>query len=327
VSTSRYRLLAAFLAVYIIWGSTYLAIRFAIETLPPFLMAGVRFIIAGSILYGWARYRGESKPTRTHWLVAAAIGALLLVGGNGGVVWAEQRVPSGLAALLIATEPFWIVLLDWIRPGGSRPRGPVVLGLLFGFIGVGLLISPFDLVGGGRVDSIGAIAVILASLAWATGSLWTARGATLPSSPMLATGMQMLLGGGMLLLLGSGLGEWSAVKVDAMTLKSLLALLYLIIFGALIGFTAYVYLLQHTTPALASTYAYVNPVIAVFLGWALGGEALSQRIFLAGAAIITAVMIITRNQASHKTQSSAATPARPAAPRGMGRAPRAPARR
>jgi drug/metabolite transporter (DMT)-like permease len=166
------------------------------------------------------------------------------------------------------------------------------------------------------VDPVGAIAVILASLAWATGSLWTARGAALPRSPMLSTGMQMLAGGAFLTLLGTSLGEWSSVTAATITLKSLLALLYLIIFGALIGFTAYVYLLQHTTPSVASTYAYVNPVIAVFLGWALGGEALSQRIFLAGAAIITAVVIITRNQSSHKTEAQpAAQPRVPAAGR------------
>jgi len=221
VSNSRFRLVAAFVAVYIVWGSTYLAIRFAIETLPPFFMAGVRFVVAGALLYWWARRRGAPAPTRGHWLTATAIGALLLIGGNGGVVWAEQRVPSGLAALLIATEPAWIVLLDWIRPGGSKPGWSVVLGLMFGFAGVMFLISPFDLIGGHAVDPVGAVAVILASLSWAVGSLWTARGARLPASPMLSTGMQMLTGGSLLLVLAGVAGEWSRVSIAAVSTRSI----------------------------------------------------------------------------------------------------------
>src|SRR5258705_9022131 len=161
--SSRTRLVAAFLAVYIIWGSTYLGIRFAIETLPPFFMAGARFLVAGAILYWWARRRGAPAPSKVNWKTATAIAVLMLIGGNGGVVWAEQRVPSGLTALLIATEPFWVVLLDWLRPGGSRPTLAVVGGLLFGFIGVAVLGSPPNLVGGGAVDPLGAIALMLAS--------------------------------------------------------------------------------------------------------------------------------------------------------------------
>jgi drug/metabolite transporter (DMT)-like permease len=308
MSQSRFRLLMAFLAVYVIWGSTYLGIRFAIETLPPFLMAGTRFVIAGSVLYWWAR-RKAPAPSRANWITAAVVGTLMLIGGNGGVVWAETRVPSGLTALLIATEPFWIVLLDWIRPGGRRPRLAVTAGLLFGFIGVGLLVSPFDLIGGGRVDPVGAVAVILASFSWAIGSLWTARGAKLPASPMLATGMQMLIGGALFFPLSAATGEWATFSLAAVSLKSVLALLYLLIFGAIVGFTAYVYLLKNTSPARASTYAYVNPVIAVFLGWALGGEAITGRVALAAAAIIAAVVVITRHQASSHTGEFRAEPA------------------
>jgi drug/metabolite transporter (DMT)-like permease len=297
MSGNRLKLVLAFLAVYIIWGSTYLAIRFAIETLPPFLMAGVRFLVAGSVLYWWARRRGAPAPQRINWKAAALLAVLLLIGGNGGVVWAEQRVPSGLAALLIATEPFWIVMLDWLRPGGSRPSLAVSAGLVFGFIGVALLVSPFDLAGGGAVDPIGAAVVILASLSWAAGSLWTARGAPLPRSPALATGMEMLVGGALFILIGTAAGEWSGVSLASMSLKSVLALLYLTVFGAIVGFTAYVYLLQHTTPSKASTYAYVNPVIAVFLGWALAGEAINGRVALAALAIVTAVVMITRHHA------------------------------
>ena len=257
--SSRTRLVAAFLAVYIIWGSTYLGIRFAIETLPPFLMAGTRFLVAGSILYWWARRRGAPAPLRVNWKTATVIAALMLIGGNGGVVWAEQRVPSGLTALMIATEPFWVVLLDWIRPRGSRPTLSTIAGLVFGFIGVVVLVSPTDLVGGGAVDPIGAGAILLASLSWAAGSLWTARGAKLPASPMLATGMQMLLGGLMFVVLATFTGEWARVSLSAMSVKSVLALLYLIFFGAIIGFTAYVYLLQNTTQA-SPTYVLPWPL-------------------------------------------------------------------
>jgi drug/metabolite transporter (DMT)-like permease len=319
MTQNRLRLVFAFLAVYLIWGSTYLGIRFAIETLPPFLMAGTRFVTAGSVLYWWARRTGAAAPSGVNWMAAGVVGTLLLIGGNGGVVWAETRVASGLAALLIATEPFWIVLLDWLRPGGRRPGLAVAAGLLFGFIGVGLLVSPFDLIGGGRVDALGAGAVVLASLCWAMGSLYTARGARLPASPMLATGMEMLIGGALFFPLSAATGEWATFSLAAVSLKSALALLYLTVFGAIVAFTAYVYLLQNTTPARASTYAYVNPVIAVILGWAFGGEAITSRVALAAAAIIAAVVVITRHQAGGPVSApplparSAGTPARPAA--------------
>jgi len=309
----------AFLAVYLIWGSTYLGIRFAIETLPPFLMAGTRFLVAGSVLYLWARRKGAAAPSGVNWITAGVVGTLLLIGGNGGVVWAETRVASGLAALLIATEPFWIVLLDWLRPGGRRPGLAVAAGLLFGFIGVGLLVSPFDLIGGGRVDALGAAAVVLASLSWAIGSLYTARGAKLPTSPTLATGMEMLIGGALFFPLSAATGEWATFSLAAVSLKSALALLYLTVFGAIVAFTAYVYLLKNTTPARASTYAYVNPVIAVVLGWAFGGEAITGRVALAAGAIIAAVVVITRHQAGGPVSApplparAAGTPARPAA--------------
>ena len=314
MNTPRFRLLAAFLAVYVIWGSTYLGIRFAIETIPPFLMAGARFLVAGAILYLWARSRGAGRPTRVNWITAAFVGFLLLIGGNGGVVWAETRIPSGLAALFIATEPFFIVLMDWLRPGGKRPKAPVILALLLGFLGVSLLVSPFELIGGGRVDLLGALAVIVASLSWAIGSLYTARGAKLPKSPMLATGMEMLLGGAMFIVLASVLGEWSRFSIAAVSLKSVLAVLYLITFGAIIAFTSYVYLLKNTTPARASTYAYVNPVIAVFLGWALGGEELTSRALLSAAFIIAAVVTITRHQATSHTGEFPVEPPGPPPP-------------
>ena len=193
---------------------------------------------------------------------------------------------------------FWIVVLGWMRPGGSRPGLAVFLGLLFGLVGVAILVGPIDLAGGGAVDPLGAAAVILASISWAVGSLWTARGAPLPRSPMLTTGMEMLIAGAVFLVIGTAAGEWPGVSLSSMSMKSVLALAYLVVFGSIVAFTAYVYLLQHTTPSKASTYAYVNPVIAVVLGWAFAGEELSGRVALAALAILGAVVMITRFQAA-----------------------------
>lgn len=290
----RLKLVLAFAAVYLIWGSTYLAIRLAIETLPPFLMAGVRFLVAGILLYAWARWRGAPRPARTHWLAAAAVGGLMLLGGNGGVVWAEQRVPSGLTAVLIATVPLWIALLEWVR-GGVRPGGRVAGGLMMGLAGIALLVGPGELAGAKGIDLVGAAVLLVASLSWAIGSLYSRR-ARLPSSPLLATAMEMLAGGLLLLLAALVTGQVSAVNPSQISLQSVLALGYLIVFGSLVAFTAYVWLLRVTLPAHAATYAYVNPVVAVLLGWALGGEPLTARTLLAAAVIVGAVVIITSSQ-------------------------------
>lgn len=287
------RLAPALAAVYVIWGSTYLAIRFAIDTIPPFLMAGVRFLIAGTLLYAWARARGAARPTRRNWLAAALVGACLLLGGNGGVTWAEQRVDSGLTALLVTTVPLWMVLFDWLRRGGRRPGWRVGLGLLLGFVGVALLVRPGA--GGGAVDPVGAAVLIAASLSWAWGSLASKR-LPLPDSPILTTGMEMLAGGGLLLLASLAAGEPGRFALEAVTTKSLLALGYLIFFGALIGFSAYVWLLREAPPALVATYAYVNPVVAVLLGWAFAGEPLTGGTLAAAAVIVTGVAVITSAQ-------------------------------
>ena len=291
MSQHKARLLVAFAAVYIIWGSTYLAIRWSIETMPGFLMAAVRFLVAGAVLYLWGRWRGAPKPTLANWRDATIIGGLLLLGGNGGVVWAEQYVASGLAALLVATEPLWVVLLDWARPGGTRPTGGEIAGLVLGFLGVVLLIGPTN-VGGAQVHPMGALVLIGATLSWAVGSLYS-RGASLPRAPLLTTGMNMLAGGALLLVVATVAGQWSAVDVAAISLKSWLSLLYLIVFGAIVGFTAYLWILKQATLATASTYAYVNPVVAVFLGWALAGEPVTPRIVAAAAVIVGSVVIIT----------------------------------
>jgi drug/metabolite transporter (DMT)-like permease len=302
---SRLRLIAAFAAVYLIWGSTYLAIRFAIETLPPFLMAGVRFLLAGGLLFAWARSKGATPPTFAQWRTAAIIGALLLLGGNGGVVWAEQYVDSGLAALLITSEPFWIVLLVWILPGGHRPRGAVLLGLLLGLLGIALLVGPSNLVGGPRVSLAGAAVLILASLSWAAGSLYSSR-ARIPGSAPLAAGMQMLAGGILLAALGLAAGELRGLNLALASARSILSLVYLLIFGSLVGFSAYFYLLRNTTPARASTYAFVNPVVAVFLGWAFAGEKITGLTLLATAIIVLGVMLVILRGHAHDEQPAPA---------------------
>ncbi len=282
----------AFAAVYLIWGSTYLAIRFAIETLPPFLMAGTRFVIAGGLLYGWARWRGAGKPARTHWWAAVIVGGLLLLGGNGSVVWAQLRVPSGVAALLVALVPCWMVLLDWLRPGGTRPAPQVFLGLLLGLVGLAWLIGPDAIMGGGRVDLVGAAVLAFASLSWAAGSIFS-RHLPTASPPLLTIGMQQLAGGACLLAFAALAGDFGRLDLAAVSTRSSLALVYLVAFGSIIGFSAYMWLLRVSTPARVSTYAYVNPVVAVLLGWGLADEALTARIGVAAAVIIAGVALIT----------------------------------
>jgi len=299
----RFKVIVAFAAVYVIWGSTYLAIKVGIETIPPFLMAGTRFLIAGSILYLLARHRGAAPPTRQHWAAAAAIGALLLLCGNGALVWSEQRVPSGLAALLLATIPIWMVLLDSLREHGTRLDARVLGGLAIGIAGLGLLMGPAKLWGGTRVNLAGAGALMFGSLAWSVGSLYS-RHAKLPPSPFLAAAMEMLAGGALLVALSLLTHEAGPFRARAISTASLLGLTYLIVFGSLLGFTAYIWLLGVSSTARVSTYAYVNPVVAVFLGWAFAGEALAARTLIATLAIVGAVALIL----SHRPRPVAVAP-------------------
>jgi drug/metabolite transporter (DMT)-like permease len=288
------QVVVAFAAVYLVWGSTYLAIHFGIETLPPFLMAGTRFLAAGAILYGFARLVGARRPTRATWWTTGLTGVLLL-GGNGGVVWAQQRVPSGMTALLVATVPLWMVLLDWAVER-RRPTARVWAGLAVGFLGLALLIGPADFLGGGAADPLGAAVLICASLSWATGSV-VSRRVALPASPLLGTGMQMLAAGAVLLAFGSLAGEWPRLELAGVSTRSWLALAYLVVFGSLVGFTAYTWLLRNVEIAKVATYAYVNPVVAVLLGWMFAGEALTPRMGLAAGVIVAAVAFITSARA------------------------------
>lgn len=299
---ARAEVVLAFAAVYVLWGSTYLAIRFGVETLPPFLMAGLRHLTAGALLYGWMRLRGTPRPEPRHWRSAALIGGLLLLGGNGLVTWAEQRVPSGLAALVVASVPIWMTVLDGLQRR-ERPHGVVVLGLALGLGGIAFLVAPGRFAGGSHVDPLGAAALLTAALLWAIGSLQSRRVA-LPASTLLATAMEMIAGGAILLAVAGATREWSGFSLAAVSTKSWLALGYLIVAGSLLGFSAYIFLLGATTPARVSTYAYVNPVVAVFLGWLFAGEAVTPRTILATLVIVAAVALIIRHGARRRVASA-----------------------
>lgn len=299
--------LAAFLTVYVVWGSTYLAIRFAIETLPPLLMAGVRFVVAGTVLYAVLRVCRFERPTLANWRAAAAVGALMLLGGNGLVCWAEQYVASGLAALLVATVPLWLVVFDWQFHGGSRPTTRVVVGLLAGLFGVLTLVGPGKL-GGERINALGAGALLMACVLWAIGSLCSRR-ANLPRSAFVATAMEMCAGGVGLVVVGTIMGEWGRVDFGAISAKSLLALGYLSVFGSILALTAYTWLLRVSTPARVATYAYVNPVVAMTLGYALADEPLSPRVVTAASVILAAVVLITTSDARRRGEGAHMVPA------------------
>lgn len=289
-TSSKTLLFLAFGAVYVVWGSTYLGIRIAIETIPPLLMAGIRHVTVGCILLPILVWKTGIRPTKGHWRAAAISGVLLLLAGNGGLSWAEQTVPSGVAALLVATIGLWMVLIDWLRPGGVRPTGRVFVGLLIGFLGMGLLVGPSHL-GGGRINPVGATVLTAAAFAWACGSLYAKHGG-MPSSPLLGVALQSLCGGAALVLAGILIGEYRQLHWAAISQRSWLGLVYLIFFGSGIGFTAYVYILKHSSAAKVATYPLVNPVVALFLGWLILGEAITPRTLLAAGIILTSVLLV-----------------------------------
>lgn len=301
---ARSKLIAAFASVYLIWGSTYLGIRLAIETIPPFLMLTARYMIAGIILYIWSRARGAAAPTARQWRAGTVIGALLILMGNGMVAYTEGKgLPSGFVSLLVAMTPIWMALIEWLRPRGIRPAPMATLGLVLGMGGVVLLIGPANLLGQGDINPVWAGMVMLGSFCWASGSIYS-RSADLPASPLLGTAIEMLAGSVLLLILSISTGELSGFDPSAISTVSVLALLYLIVFGSLIGFTAYIWLLQVTTSSKASTYAYVNPVVAVLLGWGLAGEALTPRMMIAATVIVGAVALITYRKGSRSSATS-----------------------
>lgn len=284
--------IGAFLIVYVVWGSTYLGIKIAIETLPPLTMAGLRFVIAGGLLYLLLRARGH-RIDATAWGNAAIVGTALLAGGNGGVTWAERTVPSGIAALVIGSVPLWFSLIDWLRPGGTRPGARIWIGIVIGFVGIAWLALPGGRVDGGRaVDPAGLAVLLAACITWAAGSIY-ARQTARPGSPWLGVATQMLCGG-LVLLIGAAIaGEFPRIELERISGRSLAAMVYLIVVGSWIGFSAYIWLLKHSSPAKISSYAYVNPVVAVFLGWAVLGEPITARTLMAASIIVAAVVVLT----------------------------------
>jgi drug/metabolite transporter (DMT)-like permease len=291
-STSRSLLIAAFAAVYIVWGSTYLAIRVVVETLPPFLSAGIRFSLAGGLLFALLLQRGFAQPTRAQWRHSMVTGLLLLLGGNGLVMWAERSIPSGLTALIVALAPVWFGLLDWLRPGGVRPPAKTIVGIIIGFVGVLLLVNGR---GDGRPSETNwwaVAALVIAGICWAAGSLYSKHSPN-SGSPWMNAATQMMCGGAGLLLAGIIFNEPFRTNWSHVSARSLGALAYLIVFGSWVAFSAYVWLLKTSTPSRVSTYAYVNPVIAVFLGWLLLGEKITAHMVTGAVVVLAGVIIIT----------------------------------
>ena len=287
---SRVSLVAAFAAVYVIWGSTYLAIRWGVAEIPPFLMAGGRFLSAGIVFVALAAYQGAARPTAYHWLTTGVVGLLMAAGGNGLVSWALQRVPSGLGALLISMVPFWVTLADWLRPRGTRPPGHVILGLAIGFTGVALLVNPSDIAGGRSLEAVGAGALVMASLLWAAGSVYS-RYAPQPSSHWLSAGMQMLGGGAALMAISAVSGEFVGLDWSTVSPAAFGAWIYVAAFGS-VAYGSYLWLLKASTPAKAATYAYVNPVIALILGYLLAGETLTLWSLGCSSIVVVGVLLV-----------------------------------
>jgi drug/metabolite transporter (DMT)-like permease len=307
---SRTAFIFAFASIYIIWGSTYLGIRVAVESMPPFLMAGTRFLVAGLLLFTFLKLRGAPWPTVKQWRINAVIGTLLLLGGNGSVVWAEQYVPSGITALLIGVSPLFIVLADWIRPGGTRPGAVTIGALLLGFAGVTWLAAPWENAAHGGLNFAGVAAILFACISWSVGAIYS-RHAQHGADAFLASSLQMLGGGMALLFVATLHGDFPALNLAAITPRAWGAFAYLIAIGSLVGFSTFVWLMKHSTPARVSTYAYVNPVVAVFLGWLILHEPIGPRTLVASAIIVTSVAIITvqKNKPATPVAAPAASPA------------------
>jgi len=311
---TKIRIVIAFAALYLIWGSTYLGIRFAIETIPPFLMAGTRFLIAGLIMYAIAWSQGIGKSNWANWRTSLIIGACLLLGGNGGVTISEKYIDSGLAAVIVAIVPIYIVVLGWATGTAPRPTAVVWLGLLGGFVGVGILLGPALRFSSNDLHrpAIGMSILLVSSFLWSAGSLYS-RTAKHAASPFLTAAQQMICGGLLLLLAGIVTGETRQFHPAFMSTLSIASFAYLVVIGAVVGYTAYIWLLRHCVPAKVATYAYVNPVVAVLLGAAFAGEILSMRILIAAGLIIGSVaMVITAQQLRARVEppfSAAVAPA------------------
>lgn len=287
-NASRLALAAGLAVIYLVWGSTYLAIGIGLQSFPPFLMAGTRLLATAVLLFAWSSYRGDAKPTARHWRNTAAAGLLLFVGGNGGVHYAQQFAPSGLTALVVATVPAWLALFDWAAVSGRRPRARELAGIALGLGGVGLLTVAGHLEG--SVNPTGVGIVVAASAAWAAGSLF-AKGSDLPKSPVQVVAMEMLVGGAVLAAMGLSFGEAGWFDPSAVKGEAVIAYAYLILAG-LVALPVYTWLFTVTTPAVVGTYAFINPVVAVLLGWVVLNETLTDRVFAAAGLVFLGVGLI-----------------------------------
>lgn len=290
-SAWRIRVTLAFLAIYVIWGSTYLAIRFAVATIPPLYTAGLRHLVAGSVLLVWALAKGQ-RPTREQIRASVVIGFLFFLIGHGSLHWAEQYVGSGLASLLIAIEPILVFALSSAAARVWRMNGLLLAGILLGLVGVGILVRGTGLEAGGH-GAWGPIAVLVGAFSWSLGIIYS-RKSKLSGSPLLLSALSLLAGSAMLLTTGTVAGEAKDFTLSQVTTKSWLALGYLIVFGSIIAFTAYNWLLEHYSPTLVATHTYVNPVVAVLLGWLYGGEVVTLKVGIAAALVVGAVVLVDR---------------------------------
>src|SRR5437016_10231163 len=310
----RTQLIIAFAALYVIWGSTFLGIRFAIETIPPFLMAGARFALAGVIMYAIAWSQGIGESSWANWRTSLIIGACLLLAGNGGVTISEKYIDSGLAALIVAIVPIYIVLLGWASGMAPKPTPIMWLALVGGFVGVGILFSPALRFSSndGPHPAIGISILLVSSFIWSAGSLYS-RVAKHAASPFLTAAQQMLCGGMLLFFVGIATGELRRLHPGSISTLSLASFIYLVIIGAVVGYTAYIWLLRHCEPAKVATYAYVNPIVAVLLGAAFAGETITMRVLIAAALIIGSVaIVITAQQLKARTEPAISAAIEPA---------------
>ena len=291
---NRAAIVFSFLSIYLIWGSTYLAIRYAVETIPPLYTAGLRHLIAGTILLAWCLAK-RLRPTWARVRASIVIGFFFFLIGHGTLHWAERKVPSGLASLLIASEPIWVFLLTSMAARRWRLNASLLAGILLGFGGVGLLMGRSALNSGPGVF-VGSLAVVLGALSWSVGIVYSRR-SHLSGHPLLLSALSLLAGSAQLLLLGTAVGEYRGFSFATVSLRSWLALGYLIVFGSVVAFTAYNWLLEHYSPTLVATHTYVNPIVAVLLGWLFAGEAVTLNVLLATALVISAVMLVDRGMA------------------------------
>ena len=295
-----WKTLLAFAIIYFVWGSTYLAIRVGVREVPPFLLAAMRFLSAGLLLYGWMIARGERSPTGRQWTSASLLAILIFVLDYGLLFWAEQRVPSGVAAVMMATIPAFMALSEIIFLRTQRLTVRLMLALLIGIGGVAVLMSSSLNLGGAPIDKVGAAALIVASISWSIASVLS-RKLPLPPSKVMSSGAQMLAGGVFLALTAAALGEFRSFHPWAISRGAWLSLLYLIVAGSIIGYTAYVWLIHHESPTKVGTYAYVNPVVAVLVGYFLGGETIGLRTILGTLFVLISVVVITVTGAKKPT--------------------------